>query len=516
MIPDTVLNRGVLGAAQLGLYAFPAFVLIYNIYYLIYKQSLLASYFPAFYFSSTDQWTGPALWLHYWLGIELVFWVYYQVALSRAQRPLLHGEAMPHLRPDAAEREALLGKCLTNVEDFPTWLEGWFYGKSKVTFDVIGRENFEEWISWAFWSATRREVLEVTEYAQEMGDMIARIEKHLNITFPPSYNPGIQCVRLCTDPVKAIHRPFLFYVFIFALHQLVNMILHFWGLEHYGREAGGEWTSSFERDLKEVWGRHMDITGRIGDPERITYWYRPASGTPVVFIHGIGAGLICYIHLVYYLLRLDRPLFLVELPYVSMRLGEDVPSMQDTVSDIEHMLRSHGYQDAVFVGHSLGTAVCSWVLRHLSKYVKGVVMVDPICFLLHYHDVAFNFTCRIPRRANELIVYLLASRELGISYYISRHFHWFQTALFFPSPQPPQSNDKKPAEEYATFPPHAIPNTTVFLSEWDNLINSPRVYDYLMANGVETVLMPGLDHASFLVHPLPWMHNIIDKVRYYL
>lgn len=40
-----------------------------------------------------------------------------------------------------------------------------------------------------------------------------------------------------------------------------------------------------------------------------------------------------------------------------------------------------------------GTAIAATILRStkLSKQVKAAVLMDPICFLLHLPDVAYNF-----------------------------------------------------------------------------------------------------------------------------
>ena len=65
------------------------------------------------------------------------------------------------------------------------------------------------------------------------------------------------------------------------------------------------------------------------------------------------------------------------------------------------MLTAHGYNEAVIVAHSLGTAVASWVANLAPKRVAGLVLVDPICFLLNYHHVAFNMLHRIPERVIE-------------------------------------------------------------------------------------------------------------------
>jgi hypothetical protein len=58
-------------------------------------------------------------------------------------------------------------------------------------------------------------------------------------------------------------------------------------------------------------------------------------------------------------------------------------------------------------------------------------------------------------------------------------------------------------------------HTKIFLSEHDNIVNSPQVYAYLSKQGMDTEMMVGLDHASFLMHPT-WQRQIIDTVTDYI
>lgn len=66
------------------------------------------------------------------------------------------------------------------------------------------------------------------------------------------------------------------------------------------------------------------------------------------------------------------------------------------------MLSQYGYGKAVFVSHSLGTAVASWMMQQAPKRVAGVVMIDPIVFLLHFHSIAYNFVHRAPKQFMEV------------------------------------------------------------------------------------------------------------------
>ena len=53
------------------------------------------------------------------------------------------------------------------------------------------------------------------------------------------------------------------------------------------------------------------------------------------------------------------------------------------------MLFVSGYKKAHFVGHSLGTVVCAWMLEN-SKTVAGLGLLDPITFLTYHSELAYS------------------------------------------------------------------------------------------------------------------------------
>lgn len=66
----------------------------------------------------------------------------------------------------------------------------------------------------------------------------------------------------------------------------------------------------------------------------------------------------------------------------------------------------------------------------LSQRVEGVMLVDPVTILLHLPDVAYNFTRRTPRTANEWQLWYLASMDPGIALVLGRHFFWKENIIF--------------------------------------------------------------------------------------
>jgi pimeloyl-ACP methyl ester carboxylesterase len=115
-------------------------------------------------------------------------------------------------------------------------------------------------------------------------------------------------------------------------------------------------------------------------------------------MHGIGAGPSFYSILISDLVGMDRPLFVVEMPFATMRMVEDVPEAHDTAIGVKNMLNTHGYDKAVFVSHSFGTVATTWMKNMIPSAMAGAVMIDPVCFLQNHAHVCFNFVHRAPKR----------------------------------------------------------------------------------------------------------------------
>ncbi|KAI8070324.1 Alpha/Beta hydrolase protein [Gongronella butleri] len=308
--------------------------------------------------------------------------------------------------------------------------------------------------------------------------MIDTLERHYDVSFPPGDNKALHCIRLNLDPVLSVHRPLAVYVSIYVATTLFNTVFMkwVWQFKPYGAPS-------------LLWGGP------------VLQLHRSNSKTPIVFIHGIGAGLMCYLELIWHMTRMDRPFFCIELPFVSMHMVDDVPDADTMVDAIHDMLHHHGFHQAVFVGHSLGTAVASWIMSRKPDIIAGSVLIDPICFLLHYPHVAFNFIYRAPKQWMDYIMLYVASRELYISHYISRHFQWFQCIFFADRLNKDMTlNHQSP-----------LKRATVYISMKDSLVPSALVAKYLNRERVDCRTMPDLPHAGFLVN-WTWRKRILQQI----
>lgn len=190
---------------------------------------------------------------------------------------------------------------------------------------------------------------------------------------------------------------------------------------------------------------------------------------PIIFIHGIGVGLIYYIPLIDRLLELGRPLFLPEIPYVTgfhTWLGpSSVLSPGAVSSTITVMIASHGFLKGCFVGHSYGTSWLSYMCKYSPNAVDNVIFLDPICFSLHMSFLTKQFVYHKPDPGS---VSNFVRTDVIINWTIQRGFPWTRISLFL--------EDIPPGSK-----------CFVLLSEKDALIPVDNVEKYLREKGCVTM-----------------------------
>jgi pimeloyl-ACP methyl ester carboxylesterase len=185
---------------------------------------------------------------------------------------------------------------------------------------------------------------------------------------------------------------------------------------------------------------------------------------PLVFVHGIGIGLIAYLPLVDALLKTGRPLFLPEIPYVSgfrpWQSPNAVLSPQVVTSTLSAMLASHGFLRATFAGHSYGTSWLSYMCKYAEDSVAALLFLDPICFCLHHPHLTKSFVYFRPDPGT--MAYIVRT-DVIVNWTIQRSFPWAWISLFTEQIKVP---------------------TTIFLSEKDMLVPAEKVEAYLVERQV--------------------------------
>lgn len=185
------------------------------------------------------------------------------------------------------------------------------------------------------------------------------------------------------------------------------------------------------------------FTRQISSAPNLSYWYRPHTSKtrlPILFIHGIGIGLYPYITWFSEINKSDMQaasdgeigIIAVELMPISFRLTGKIISPNEICRQINMILERHGFDKVVLASHSYGSVVSTHLLKDPTTAAKigPILFIDPVTFLLHLPDVAYNFTARRPRGANEHQLWYFASTDMMVAHTLARNFFWSHNILW--------------------------------------------------------------------------------------
>ena len=307
---------------------------------------------------------------------------------------------------------ALWRRALDATDDIEAFVEGWFdlledcdecridpLERKTRTLEALTRGDVEEWIALNTFGA-RLLALRENEVA-EVVSMRCETERALGRSFRESSAPSsnsdsryeasrVRALAPTVDNLAIRQHPLLLYALLAVQRRRFARELSQMG---FVRGAAGALTYWFLPPASAGdggWGDACTTVPRALQETR----------TPLVFAHGIGVGLPPYAAFVERLARAAnvdrRAVFLMELPAISTTLGmSQLPTGATLAQDARLMLAQGGFERAVFVAHSFGSAVAAFVSRHEPSALAGVVLVEPVVFLLNlaksarrvfYHD----------------------------------------------------------------------------------------------------------------------------------
>eukprot|EP01102_Stenamoeba_stenopodia_P004439 TRINITY_DN14748_c0_g1_i1.p1 TRINITY_DN14748_c0_g1~~TRINITY_DN14748_c0_g1_i1.p1 ORF type:complete len:576 (+),score=138.02 TRINITY_DN14748_c0_g1_i1:274-2001(+) len=401
-----------------------------------------------------------------YLLCEVAFYYFYLSScrkLQRAAAGTTTNNNFPTASLSSKERLDLAKRCFDYfpADKIPKIFSKWFFGAELD--DVLKKGNLERWLAWAFFNK------DVEEFNQEELDDLRVIIEHFEIksgkkVIDAPADSRVKSIRLNLDPLQSASRPMIYYIVIYIMQLMTNTALYAMGFRRY--QAG-----------------------------RLVYWLRQVQPevrllhscpSPLFFIHGIGCGLGPYLGLIYSMANEIglRDVFLIELPHISMRIVENVPDMDEVLKSFDEIMSQHNIDKASFVGHSFGTAVVAWMVKHRANCLRDVVYIDPICFLLCVPKVAYRVVYKKPETAMELLRDYFVTKELYIANSLSKRFVWFHNVLW--------------ADQLTRG------RTTVILSSNDDIVPSSKVQQYLISSAVQNqkkvdvIWLPETTHAGCL------------------
>lgn len=295
-----------------------------------------------------------------------------------------------------------------------------------------------EFIAWSLFHK-RLENIDSQEDV-ELEELLAEVEIWQGFRYKLGRNDKAHCIRPTIEPLRPLYRPFIYYCIIECCYLICSLILMRMG-------------------FKKI---------KVG---KVEGWFYPGKGSkkrnikPFVFFHGVGVGLIPYVHFIHKI-QGDSPILLLELNFIASRLSFDIPSTESIAETVKEVLKPHlkNSEKIILCGHSFGTIAVGWVLRSLPhSLIHSTIFIDPVCFLLNEPNVAYNFLYKPPISWMDWLLYYFAAAELGVQHAFRRNFFWQQNILYL---------EDLPSDA----------NNLVFLSSKDSIAPKYKIYSYLSSN----------------------------------
>ncbi|GLB33884.1 hypothetical protein LshimejAT787_0107680 [Lyophyllum shimeji] len=391
--------------------------------------------------------------------------------------------------------------------DFRNALRSWF---CNAPWSTIKAHEVRQWIYWSIYNADLPP-LESLPAAQKavLKRALELLEKRCGCVFREGSNPAIRPMRLTLDKINILWRPFTFYLIL----HLVNSFLRIW--------YKTRWNARFDH--------HNGLEYFIRMPK---HWDPANSPRPIVFIHGLGLGLLQYNAVIRHLFQqfTDRPLLVLLQPQISQHIfhprylkpmsrhetadrlaqllehlgwvhsggtGRNEKSDTEDEKEVAHSLLGGKKKGVTMLSHSNGSYTHAWMLKGHPKLISRSCFVDPVTFCSWEGDVCFNFLYRQPKTAMELLMHYFVATELGVANLLHRHFSWTSNTLWF--------------EEI----PNARDRTKAFflLGGKDAIVNAQRVKRYLTSHGVKQGIWydPDGSHGQAL---LPGSRGHVEILRW--
>ncbi|WWD04281.1 hypothetical protein V865_002349 [Kwoniella europaea PYCC6329] len=348
--------------------------------------------------------------------------------------------------------------------EFRERLRTWF---NHAPWKSIKRRNVEIWLAWSCFAASLEEVLADEENKKFLKYTMELLEARTGTAFEDGYDENVQIIRLTLDKVNAKGRPLILYAATNVINLFLQEVVYpYQGMGLY-REGDIEYLIRIPKDWTPEKGKTVP------------------NAMPVVFLHGLGFGLLQSHLLIKHLITSlpTHPILLPLSPHTSQSLfhhrhlrpwgrKEFVGAMKRICTQWEfwdeHSRSSSGRGGVSLLSHSNGSVSHGWLLKDCPNLIKRNTFVDPVVFCLWEGDVCYNFCYRKPTNALELLLYYFIASEVGIANYIQRHFDWADNTLFFEDI--PNATDPS--------------RTAFFLGGQDLIVDAARVRRYLERHGV--------------------------------
>ena len=348
--------------------------------------------------------------IHIYLLIELSFQIATLIICKTHMQPL--SIAPPHIM----EPHLYVLKCLERLSRVTSndkvklekFLSGWCRNSP---FSSICRGNLLEFMTFAHYN---KQVVDATsEELSHVNDFLSFLATEHAIVPKAGYNPAVKAARLSLESITFIPRPIIFYVIVHLMNSIKHVLLSVLGFRHLKCAATNT----------KYYHRYGTTAPRNNLPQ-----------PPMIFFPGISpAQTLFYLPLLFMglLKKSSRELVILENKSVGMTLSLHAQTEESLVKTVGYIIERHFLEDITLLSHSLGSCPTTWVLRAFPDKIKAALLLDPVTAYLSSPAVATAFVYPSKfTKLTEWIIFLAASTEPYIAWYLKRHFWWYRNELW--------------------------------------------------------------------------------------
>ena len=170
-------------------------------------------------------------------------------------------------------------------------------------------------------------------------------------------------------------RPMIFYLGIEVAYLVKHLLMLGAGFKAHSLQGYTYYTRGMESSQDKRREKQQDVKEKC----------------PILFLHGVGLGLLPYITFVFRLAATDHPVVAVESCHLGMRWVAEVPSEDEVVDAIVKILDRLELTSTAVVAHSYGTFMASRLVQRMPHMVQSLALLDPVCFIMFDGEILSGY-----------------------------------------------------------------------------------------------------------------------------
>ncbi|GIM02000.1 hypothetical protein Vretimale_6706 [Volvox reticuliferus] len=333
-----------------------------------------------------------------WATAEVAFFIWYCVIYRR-----LNAQPVPHRPPshvnprDVFDRFIRDQAAMCQYIDIKDMISKWHWG---VPISKLTRDNVADLLCYGFYYRSRQQMID-----EGMGHLPDQLVSELETAWGVEFRVGPYVpwplMRHLWEPVRCFYRPLFFYMGVEVLIMLKHVMLLAAGFRPHMCQGMRFYTYGLPATPVTATETPPAAAASAAAPTQRANSVGKNDGgadAPVLFLHGVGLGLLPYLNFLLRLSSLGRPAVAVEVRHLSMRLCTEVPEEDEIVERIAGALQHHGVRQVHVVAHSYGTFMASRLVHLHRPLVASLTLLDPVRQLLEWFRGGLDFAVCTPSR----------------------------------------------------------------------------------------------------------------------